>query len=231
MTKLSLCELWIYGLHAKLFMLKSFFFMSHIFSSELSLVMMSQAYSFILLLVMGYMLSFASTSSSFASDLQSARLNLLNWNFHDAKFKMTFFSKQQGIFHCKGRVSSNNVQLQMIFSHSSCSSYTTSVVIIISVRALQIGTIILLLNSSVDYCNSSFTLEILELLNCLLPMFKLKLIEGWTISASNQLHELLLKVCVSCSVIKIKDKMMFYSKIIFDIWLFMVFILLCHLFM
>ena len=119
----------------------------------------------------------------------------------------------------------------MIFSHSSCSSYTTSVVIIISVRALQIGTIILLLNSSVDYCNSSFTLEILELLNCLLPMFKLKLIEGWTISASNQLHELLLKVRVSCSVIKIKDKMMFYSKIIFDIWLFMVFILLCHLFM
>ena len=110
MTKLTFCELWIYGLHAKSLMLKSFFFMSHIFSSELSLIMMSQAYSFILLLVMGYMLSFASTSSSFASDLQSARLNLLNWNFHDAKFKMTFFSKQQGIFHCKGRVSSNNVQ-------------------------------------------------------------------------------------------------------------------------
>ena len=136
---------------------------------------------------------------------------------------MTFFSKQQGIFLCKGRVSSNNVQLQMIFSHSSCSSYTTSVVIIISVRALQIGTIILLLNSSVDYCNSSFTLEILELLNCLLPMFKLKLIEGWTISASNQLHELLPKVRVSYLVIKIKDKEMFYSKIIFDISHFVVY--------
>ena len=140
---------------------------------------------------------------------------------------MTFFSKQQGIFLCKGRVSSNNVQLQMIFSHSSCSSYTTSVVIIISVRALQIGTIILLLNSSVDYCNSSFTLEILELLNCLLPMFKLKLIEGWTISASNQLHELLPKVRVSYLVIKIKDKEMFYSKIIFDISHFVVYGLFC----
>ena len=105
--------------------------------------------------------------------------------------------------------------------------------IIISVRALQIGTIILLLNSSVDYSNSSFTLEILELLNCLLPMFKLKLIEGWTISASNQLHELLPKVHVSYLVIKIKDKEMFYSKIMFDISHFVVYglFLLCHLFM
>ena len=84
-----------------------------------------------------------------------------------------------------------------------------------------------MLNSSVDYCNSSFTLEILELLNCLLPMFKLKLIEGWTISASNQLHELLPKVRVLYFVIKIKDKEMFYSKIIFDISHFFVYGLFC----
>ena len=125
----------------------------------------------------------------------------------------------------------------MIFSHSSCSSYTTSVVIINSVRALQIGTIILLLNSSVDYCNSSFTLEILELLNCLLPMFKLKLIEGWTISASNQLHELLLKVRVSCSVIKSKIRWCFTLKLyltfgcLWSLFCFVIFLCSSTLFM
>ena len=49
-----------------------------------------------------------------------------------------------------------------------------------------VNTIILLLNPSLDYGNSSLQ-GISELLNCRLLVFKLKLISGWTVSASNQL--------------------------------------------
>ena len=49
-----------------------------------------------------------------------------------------------------------------------------------------VNTIILLLNPWLDYCNWSLQ-GIPELLNCRLLVFKLKLITGWTVSASNQL--------------------------------------------
>ena len=49
-----------------------------------------------------------------------------------------------------------------------------------------VNTIILLLNPSLDYGNWSLQ-GISELLNCRLLVFKLKLISGWTVSASNQL--------------------------------------------
>ena len=94
----------------------------------------------------------------------------LNWNWWapEHHFISGHWLGTLGLWWCQGNLPS----LKWLFS-KGCTEQI-------------VNTIILLLNPSLDYGNWSLQ-GISELLNCRLLVFKLKLILGWTVSASNQL--------------------------------------------